>query len=128
MAITLKAENLTESFSPLFKIPMWIISLHLSLTVQSCIGYTGVYNGVKVEQAPGKPPQFTLVGPLRILTTVPRMGQQPVPSQKKQVLGIQKSLDSKTNSIGTNPGPTINQPGDPPEYMQSLRTSKFSIM
>lgn len=87
-----------------------------------------VYNGVKVEQAPGKPPQFILVAPLRILTTVPRMGQQPVPSQKKQVLGIQKSLDSKTNSIGTNPGPTINQPGDPLEHMQSLRTSKFSIM
>lgn len=128
MAITLKAENLTESFSPPFKIPMWIISLHLSLTTQSCIEYRGVYNGVKVEQAPGKPPQFTLVGPLRILTTVPRMDQQPVPSQKKQVLGIQKSLDSKTNSIGTNSDPTINQPGDPPEYMQSLRTSKFSIM
>lgn len=59
MAITLKAENLTESFSPPFKIPMWIISLHLSLTTQSCIEYRGVYNGVKVEQAPGKPPQFT---------------------------------------------------------------------
>lgn len=78
---------------------MWLISLHLSLIVQSCTGHRRVYNDRKVEQASERPPQFTLITPLRILTTIPRM-------------------TSITNSIGTNPDPTIDQSGEPHVYMQ----------